>query len=88
MKTTILYLTFFIGMGFGTMMMAFGNHFGDYITVASVFLGLYLQLSLEHDCSDHEEVLSRNYFRDGSSGVVFNRGKEVKCTKCGKTRTA
>ena len=88
MKTTILYLAFFTGMGFGTMMMAFGNPFGDYITVASVFLGLYLQLSLEHDCSDHEEVLSRSYFRDGDTGVMFNMGKKVKCGKCGKTRTA
>ena len=47
MKTTILYLAFFTGMVFGTMMMAFGNRFGDYITVASVFLGLYLQITEE-----------------------------------------
>jgi hypothetical protein len=49
MKTTILYLAFFIGMGFGTMMMAFENPFGDYITVASVFIGLYLMKDSEKE---------------------------------------
>ena len=28
-------------MSFGTMMMCFGNPYGDYLVVASVFLGLY-----------------------------------------------
>ena len=28
-------------MSFGTMMMVFGNPYGDYLVVASVFLGLY-----------------------------------------------
>jgi len=55
MKTTILYLTFFIGMGFGTMMMAFGNPFGDYITVASVFIGLYLMIDSEKEESYSQE---------------------------------
>ena len=41
MKTSILLILFFIGMVFGTMMMLFGNPYGDYLVVASVFLGLY-----------------------------------------------
>ena len=41
MKTSILMCLFFIGMVFGTMMMCFGNHLGDYIVIASVFVGLY-----------------------------------------------
>jgi hypothetical protein len=28
-------------MSFGTMMMCFGNHLGDYLVVASVLVGLY-----------------------------------------------
>jgi hypothetical protein len=47
MKIVILYLIFFVGMVAGTMMMGFGNHYGDYITVGSVFLGLYLQFTEE-----------------------------------------
>ena len=41
MKTSILICLFIIGMSFGTMMMCFGNPYGDYLVVASVFLGLY-----------------------------------------------
>jgi len=41
MKTSILLILFFIGMVFGTTMMVFGNHLGDYLVVASVILGLY-----------------------------------------------
>jgi len=55
MKTTILYLAFFIGMGFGTMMMAFENPFGDYITAASVFIGLYLMKDSEKEESYSQE---------------------------------
>jgi hypothetical protein len=86
MKTTILTVIFIIGAVFGGMMIVFGNPFGDYVTVASVFLGLYLMHTAEHDCSDHEETVSRSYFRDGDTGVIFNTGKKVKCAKCGKTR--
>lgn len=41
MKTSILICLFIIGMSFGTMMMVFGNTYGDYLVVASVVLGLY-----------------------------------------------
>ena len=41
MKTSILLCLFIIGMSFGTMMMVFGNPYGDYLVVASVVLGLY-----------------------------------------------
>jgi hypothetical protein len=49
MKTSILLSIFFIGMVLGTMMMVFGNHLGDYIVIASVFLGLYTMERLEKE---------------------------------------
>jgi hypothetical protein len=49
MKSTILLIIFFIGMVFGTTMMVFGNPYGDYIVVASVFLGLYTMELLEKE---------------------------------------
>ena len=49
MKSTILLAIFFIGMVFGTTMMVFGNHLGDYIVVASVVLGLYTMEHLEKE---------------------------------------
>jgi hypothetical protein len=49
MKSTILLILFFIGMVFGTMMMFFGNPYGDYLVVASVILGLYTMEHLEKE---------------------------------------
>jgi hypothetical protein len=87
MKRTALTIISFAGIVFGGMMMTFGNHTGDYVTVISCLIGLWLMHTAEHDCSDHEETLSRSYFRDGDTGVIFNTSKKVKCAKCGKTRT-
>ena len=52
MKTTILTGIFIIGAVLGGMMMVFGNPFGDYVTIASVFLGLYLMAKDENEFSD------------------------------------
>jgi hypothetical protein len=52
MKTTILTVIFIIGAVFGGMMMVFGNPFGDYVTIASVFLGLYLMAKDEKEYSE------------------------------------
>lgn len=49
MKSSILLAIFFIGMVFGSMMMCFENPLGDYIVVASVFLGLYTMELLEKE---------------------------------------
>lgn len=55
MKTSILICLFCIGMLFGIMMMAFGNPYGDYLVVASVFLGLYTTHLLDKASEkDHE----------------------------------
>ena len=91
MKNTALILTFLILAVTGGMMVVFENLYGEYFLLASVFLGIYFNIKEEfggHDCSDHEETVTRSFFQDGDTGVVFNMGKEVKCTKCGKTRSA
>lgn len=55
MKTSILIFLFIIGMSFGTMMMLFGNPYGDYLVVTSVFLGLYTMHLLDKASEkDHE----------------------------------
>ena len=90
MKNTALILTFLILAVLGGMMVVFENPYGEYFLLASIFLGIYFNLKDEfggHDCSDHEKVVSRSFFQDGNSRVVFLTGKEVKCTKCGKTRS-
>ena len=90
MKNTALILTFLILAVMGGMMVVFENQYGEYFLLASVFLGLYFNLKDEfggHDCSDHEKTISRSFSQYGDTGVVFNMGKEVKCSKCGKTRT-
>ena len=56
MKIVILYLIFFVGMVAGAMMMGFGNHYGEYITLGSVFLGFYLQFK-EDDRWDNKDHL-------------------------------
>ena len=55
MKTSILLAIFFIGMVFGTMMMVFGNHLGDYLVVASVILGLYTMHLLDKESEKDEK---------------------------------
>ena len=55
MKSTILLILFFIGMVFGTTMMVFGNHLGDYLVVASVFLGLYTMHLLDKESEKDEK---------------------------------
>jgi hypothetical protein len=87
MKRTILTVISLVGIVLGGTMMAFGNPLGDYITVISCIVSLWLMDTTEHDCSDHEKTISQSYFKDGGSGVVFKGDKEVKCTKCGKIRT-
>jgi hypothetical protein len=87
MKRTAFNLIALAGIVLGGMMMVFGNPLGDYITDISCIIGLWLMDTAEHDCSDHEKVISQSYFRDGDSRVVFEGGKEIKCTKCGKIRT-
>lgn len=90
MKNTALILTFLILATLGGILIVFENAYGDYILLVSIVLGLYMQIDKElgeHDCSDHEKVVSRSFFQDGNSRVVFLTGKEVKCTKCGKTRS-
>jgi hypothetical protein len=52
MKITILTLISLGGMVFGGMMMVFENTFGDYVTVASAFLGLYLMAKGEKEYSE------------------------------------
>jgi hypothetical protein len=42
-------------MVFGTMMMVFGNHLGDYLVVASVFLGLYTMHLLDKESEKDEK---------------------------------
>lgn len=90
MKNTALILTFLVLAILGGMMVVFENPYGEYFLLASVFLGIYFNLKEEfakHDCSDHEETLSRSWFQDGDTGHIVFTGKEVKCTKCGKKRT-
>ena len=55
MKTSILLVIFFIGMVFGSMMMVFGNHLGDYLVVASVILGLYTMHLLDKENEKDEK---------------------------------
>ena len=90
MKNTALILTFLILAVLGGMMVVFENPYGEYFLLASVFLGIYFNVKEEfsgHDCSDHEKTISRSLFQDGDTGAIVFTGKEVKCTKCGKTRT-
>jgi hypothetical protein len=42
-------------MSFGTMMMCFGNPYGDYLVVASVFLGLYTMHMLDKESEKDEK---------------------------------
>jgi hypothetical protein len=55
MKSTILICLFFIGMVFGTTMMVFGNHLGDYPVIASVILGLYTMHLLDKESEKDEK---------------------------------
>ena len=90
MKTTALILTFLILAVTGGMMIVFENQYGEYFLLASVLLGIYFNVKDElgeHDCSDHEEILSRSFLKDGNSGVTFETGRELKCSKCGRIRT-
>ncbi len=60
MKSSILLAIFFIGMVFGSMMMCFENPLGDYIVVASVFLGLYtMELLEKEEKKDSESFFSK-----------------------------
>lgn len=43
-----------------------------------------IQNLFRHNCQNHKELLASNYFKCGSSGVIFSMGKEYKCNKCGK----
>jgi hypothetical protein len=55
MKSTILLVIFFVGMVFGTTMMFFGNPYGDYLVVASVFVGLYTMHLLDKESEKDEK---------------------------------
>jgi hypothetical protein len=64
MKTTILALSFFVIMVFGTVMMVFGNHFGDVIVVIGAIAGLFIMEEDEKKFSDegmHEKYEPRRH---------------------------
>ncbi len=46
-----------------------------------------VQKWFRHNCQNHKELVSSNYFKCGSSGSIFSMGKDYKCNKCGKKWT-
>lgn len=50
-------------------------------------LSHFFKSVFRHNCQNHKELVSSNYFKCGSSGVVFSMGKDYKCNKCGNKWT-
>ena len=86
---SILTSIFIAGMVISLTLAFFGNPVGEYLFPV-FFIGSVItlsDLSSKHDCSDHEEIVSKSFLRDGETRVIFKTEEVVECTKCGKRRT-